>query len=64
MIRYREKEGAQIKGYVHTLNSTAITTTRPIVANIRKFSIGRWYCIDTKKVLQKYTGFDRIKPKK
>jgi len=31
-IRYREKEGAAVKGFVHTLNSTAIATGRTIVA--------------------------------
>jgi seryl-tRNA synthetase len=31
-IRYREKEGAAPKGFVHTLNSTAIATGRTIVA--------------------------------
>jgi seryl-tRNA synthetase len=31
-IRYREKEGAPTKGFVHTLNSTAIATGRTIVA--------------------------------
>jgi seryl-tRNA synthetase len=31
-IRYREKEGAPTKGFVHTLNSTAVATGRTIVA--------------------------------
>jgi len=31
-IRYREKEGESPKGFVHTLNSTAIATGRTIVA--------------------------------
>ena len=31
-IRYREKEGAPTKGFVHTLNSTAIATGRTMVA--------------------------------
>ena len=33
-IRYREKEGAPPKGFVHTLNSTAIATGRTMVALI------------------------------
>ena len=33
-IRYREKEGAPPKGFVHTLNSTAVATGRTIVAII------------------------------
>lgn len=36
-IRYREKEGAPTKGFVHTLNSTAIATGRMIVAIIENF---------------------------
>ncbi len=31
-IKYREKEGAAPKGFVHTLNSTAVATGRTIVA--------------------------------
>jgi len=31
-VRYREKEGAPPKGFVHTLNSTALATGRTIVA--------------------------------
>jgi len=31
-IRYREKEGAPTKGFMHTLNSTALATGRTIVA--------------------------------
>jgi seryl-tRNA synthetase len=36
-IRYREKEGAPTKGFVHTLNSTAIATGRMIVAILENF---------------------------
>jgi seryl-tRNA synthetase len=36
-IRYREKEGAPVKGFVHTLNSTAIATGRTIVAILENF---------------------------
>ncbi|MCX8153141.1 MAG: serine--tRNA ligase [Candidatus Bathyarchaeota archaeon] len=36
-IRYREKEGAPPKGFVHTLNSTAIATGRTIVAILENF---------------------------
>ncbi len=36
-IRYREKEGAPTKGFVHTLNSTAIATGRTIVAILENF---------------------------
>lgn len=36
-VRYREKEGAPPKGFVHTLNSTAIATGRTIVAILENF---------------------------
>ncbi len=36
-IRFREKEGAPTKGFVHTLNSTAIATGRTIVAILENF---------------------------
>jgi seryl-tRNA synthetase len=36
-IRYREKEGAPPKGFLHTLNSTAIATGRTIVALLENF---------------------------
>ena len=36
-IRYREKEGAPPKGFLHTLNSTAIATGRTIVAILETF---------------------------
>ncbi len=36
-IRYREKEGAPPKGFLHTLNSTAIATSRTIVAILENF---------------------------
>lgn len=36
-IRYREKEGSPIKGFVHTLNSTAVATGRTIVSLLENF---------------------------
>ena len=36
-IKYREKEGAPPKGFVHTLNSTAIATGRTIVAILENY---------------------------
>jgi seryl-tRNA synthetase len=36
-IKYREKEGEAPKGFVHTLNSTAIATGRTIVALIENY---------------------------
>jgi len=36
-IRYREKEGEPPKGFVHTLNSTALATGRTIVALLENY---------------------------
>jgi len=36
-LRYREKEGQTPKGFVHTLNNTAIATSRTMVALIEQF---------------------------
>ncbi len=54
-IRYREKEGAPTKGFVHTLNSTAVATGRIIVAILENF---QQYdgSISVPKVLKKYMG--------
>jgi seryl-tRNA synthetase len=36
-IKYREKEGQAPKGFVHTLNNTALATSRTMVALIEQF---------------------------
>lgn len=54
-IRYREKEGAPPKGFVHTLNSTAIATGRTIVAIIEN-NQQEDGSIVVPKVLRKYMG--------
>jgi len=54
-IRYREKEGAAPKGFVHTLNSTAIATGRTIVA-ILENNQQEDGSILIPKVLRKYMG--------
>ncbi len=61
-IRYREKEGSPIIGNVHTLNSTAITTTRPIIAILENFQQEDGTIKIPEKLIP-YTGFDRIEPK-
>ncbi|MEM4575067.1 MAG: serine--tRNA ligase [Archaeoglobaceae archaeon] len=52
-IRYAEKRGMPSKGFVHTLNSTAIATTRAITAIIENYQLedGR---VEIPKVLNKY----------
>lgn len=54
-IRYREKEGAAVKGVVHTLNSTAIATGRTIVALLENNQQADG-TIKIPAVLQKYMG--------
>ncbi|MET1123888.1 MAG: serine--tRNA ligase [Archaeoglobaceae archaeon] len=52
-IRYAEKRGLPTKGFVHTLNSTGIATTRAITAIIENFQLedGR---VEIPKVLNRY----------
>ena len=52
-IRYREKEGAPPKGFLHTLNSTAIATGRTIVAILENFQQENGTVV-VPKVLRKY----------
>ncbi len=52
-IRYREKEGAPPKGFVHTLNSTAIATGRTMVALLENYQQEDG-SIRIPKVLRKY----------
>jgi seryl-tRNA synthetase len=54
-IRYREKEGAPTKGFVHTLNSTAIATGRTIVAILENFQ-QEDRSVVVPQVLRKYMG--------
>jgi seryl-tRNA synthetase len=54
-IRYREKEGAPPKGFLHTLNSTAIATGRTIVAILENFQQENGTVV-VPKVLRKYMG--------
>jgi seryl-tRNA synthetase len=54
-IRYREKEGAPVKAFVHTLNSTAIATGRTIVAILENFQQEDGSVV-VPEVLRKYMG--------
>ena len=54
-IRYREKEGKAPKGFVHTLNSTALATGRTIVALLENFQQEDGSIV-VPKVLIKYMG--------
>jgi seryl-tRNA synthetase len=62
-IRYREKEGAPPKGFLHTLNSTAIATGRTIVALLEN-NQNEDGSINVPKVLRKYVNdFEKIDKK-
>jgi seryl-tRNA synthetase len=54
-IKYREKEGAAPKGFVHTLNSTAIATGRTIVAVLEN-NQNEDGTINIPEALRKYMG--------
>ena len=54
-IKYREKEGAAPKGFVHTLNSTAIATGRTIVAILENNQLEDG-TINIPEALRKYMG--------
>jgi seryl-tRNA synthetase len=54
-IRYREKEGAAPKGFVHTLNSSALATGRTIVAILENYQQEDGSII-VPEALRKYMG--------
>jgi seryl-tRNA synthetase len=58
-IRYREKEGAPPKGFVHTLNSTAVATGRTMVAILENFQQEDGSIV-VPEVLRKYMGVEKI----
>jgi len=61
-IKYREKEGEPPKGFVHTLNSTALATGRTMVAILENYQQEDGSVI-IPEVLRKYmSGIERIKP--
>ena len=63
-IRYREKEGAPPKGFLYTLNSTAIATGRMLVALLEN-NQNEDGSINVPQVLRKYVGgFEKIDKKR
>jgi seryl-tRNA synthetase len=54
-IRYKEKEGEAPKGFVHTLNSTALATGRTMVAIFENFQ-RKDGSVAVPEVLQRYMG--------
>ena len=55
-IRYREKEGQAAAGFVHTLNNTALATSRTMVALLEQHQ-RKDGTVAIPPALQKYTGF-------
>ncbi len=62
-IKYKEKEGQAPAGFVHTLNNTAIATSRIMVALIEQ-NQKKDGTVKIPKALQKYTGFKVLGEKK
>lgn len=63
-IKYREKEGAPPKGFVHTLNSTAIATGRTLVAILENYQ-QEDSSVVIPEVLRKYVrGIEKIEAKR
>jgi len=58
-IRYRKEEGKPPAGYVHTLNNTALATSRAMLSIVEQFQQEDG-TITVPKVLRKYTGFEKI----
>jgi seryl-tRNA synthetase len=63
-IRYREKEGEAPKGFVHTLNSTALATGRTIVAILENYQ-QQDGSVTVPQALRRYMGgIEKIAPKR
>ena len=62
-IRYREKEGQAPKGFVHTLNNTAIATSRTMLA-VLELCQQRDGSVAIPSVLSKYmNGLEKVEPR-
>jgi seryl-tRNA synthetase len=62
-IRYREKEGAPPKGFVHTLNSTALATGRTMVAIIENYQQKDGSVLIPEILRPFMGGMEKIEPK-
>jgi seryl-tRNA synthetase len=58
-IRYREAPGKPVKGFVHTLNNTALATSRTIIAIVEQFQ-QKDGTVKIPRVLWKYCGFKEL----
>lgn len=63
-IKYREKEGAPPKGFVHTLNSTAIATGRTMVAILENYQQEDGSVVVPKALRRYMGGIEKIEPKR
>lgn len=61
-IRFREGPGKPPIGFVHTLNNTALATSRTMLAIIEQFQ-QKDGSVKIPKVLWKYTGFKKLEKK-
>jgi len=59
-VRYKKKSGEL--DFVHTLNGTAVTSTRTIIAILENYQ-NKDGSVDIPRALRKYTGFSKIKPR-
>ncbi|MEM7815950.1 MAG: serine--tRNA ligase [Candidatus Aenigmatarchaeota archaeon] len=63
-IKYREKEGAPPEGFVHTLNNTALATSRTMMAILEQYQ-NRDGTVDIPEVLQPYmNGIKKLQKRK
>jgi seryl-tRNA synthetase len=61
-IRYREKEGQAPKGFVHTINNTAIATSRTMLAILEQYQQADGSVL-IPKVLTDYVGLGKLEPR-
>jgi seryl-tRNA synthetase len=62
-VRYREKEGQAPRGFVHTLNNTAIATSRTMLAVLEQCQ-QRDGSVAIPRVLSKYmNGLEKVEPR-
>ncbi len=63
-IKYREKEGAPPKGFVHTLNSTALATGRTIVAILENYQQEDGSVIIPEVLRKHVSNLEKIEPRR
>ncbi|MGB9854276.1 MAG: serine--tRNA ligase [Candidatus Bathyarchaeales archaeon] len=62
-IRYRDKEGEPPKGFVHTLNSTALATGRTMVAILENYQQEDGSVIIPEVLIKYMGGIEKMEPK-